>query len=72
MAKIKDLSIDELKELIRETVEQTVVELFGDPDAGLELQEEVKERLQRSFAAEDRGEPTIPAEKVAQDLGLER
>jgi len=71
MSKVKDLTIGELRELIRETVEQTLFELFGDPDAELELREEIKERLRRSFAAEDKGEPTIPAEKVVQDLGLE-
>jgi hypothetical protein len=71
MSKVKDLTIEELRELVREAVQQTLFELLGDPDAGLELREEIKQRLRRSFAAEDEGEPTIPAEEVAKDLGLE-
>lgn len=41
MSKIKDLTMDELEHLI----EQKVLELLGDPDAGLELRQEFKEEL---------------------------
>ena len=41
IAKVKDLTIDELEYLI----EQKILELLGDPDSGLELREEFKEEL---------------------------
>jgi hypothetical protein len=43
MAKVKDLSVDELELLI----EQKILEFFGDPDSGLELKQEFKEELER-------------------------
>jgi len=43
MAKVKDLSVDELELLI----EQKILEFFGDPDSGLELKPEFKEELER-------------------------
>ena len=41
MEKIKDLTMDDLEHLI----EQKVLELLGDPDAGLELRQEFKDEL---------------------------
>jgi len=41
MAKVKDLSMDELEHLI----EQKILELLGDPDSGLGLREEFKQEL---------------------------
>jgi len=41
MSMIKDLTVDDLEHLI----EQKVLELLGDPDAGLELRQEFKEEL---------------------------
>jgi hypothetical protein len=71
MPKVKDLSVDELKELIEQTVERTLLELLGDPDEGLELSEEAKARLKRSITRERKGVPGVPAEEVANKLGLE-
>ena len=61
----------ELQEMIEDVVDQKFLELFGDPDAGLELREEVRERLieqQRAVAAGDLGRPL---DEVARELGLE-
>jgi len=48
MVKVKDLTIGDLEYLI----EQKVLEILGDPDSGLELEdefrEELKERLESS------------------------
>jgi hypothetical protein len=71
MVKVKDLTVEELKELIEQTVEQTLLELLGDPDKGLEVHDEVKDRLRRSVARERRGVPGIPAEEVAKKLKIE-
>jgi hypothetical protein len=68
---VADLTIDEFKDLVREVVTQTIVELFGDPDEGLELREDMKANLQRSLAAVQAGGETIPAEVIAAKLGLD-
>lgn len=62
---VADLTIDEFKDLIREVVKQTIVELFGNSDEGLDLCEDIKANLQRSLAAVEAGGETIPAEVVA-------
>jgi hypothetical protein len=67
---VADLTVDELKSLIREVVTQTILEIFGDPDEGLELREEIKDRLRRSLAAAQAGTKLIPAQEVAAKLGL--
>jgi hypothetical protein len=68
---VADLTVDELKSLIREVVTQTILEIFGDPDEGLELREEIKDRLRHSLAATQTGTKLIPAREVAAKLGLE-
>jgi phosphosulfolactate synthase (CoM biosynthesis protein A) len=71
MSSVADLTVEELKELIRETVSQTIVEMLGDPDKEMELRDNVKERLERSLAAVQAGAKTVPAHQVATRLGLE-
>ena len=70
-SRVADLTVDEFKDLIREAVTQTIVEIFGDPDKGLELQEDIKAALQRSLEVVQAGGETIPAQTVATKLGLE-
>lgn len=69
--KVKDLDVNEFKALIQEAIEEKLEEILGDPDHGLELQEKIKERLERSLAATERGEKGIPVEEVAKKAGLE-
>ncbi len=69
--KIAELTVEELKALIDETVEAKLEELMGDPDYGLELREDVKERLRDSLAAVERGEKPVSVEEVAARLGLD-
>jgi len=64
----------ELREMIELAVEDAVdrrlQELLRDPDEGLELREEVVQRLkeqQKDMAAGDRGQPL---DEVAKKLGL--
>ncbi len=66
--KVRDLGVEELKEIIHDAVEEKIEEMLGDPDHGLELREKVKKRLSRSLATRAAG---IPADKVADNLGLE-
>jgi hypothetical protein len=67
--KVADLTVDDLRKLIRETVIQTLFEMVGDPDEGLELREEFKLELQHALAMDEAGK-TIPAQDVAARLGL--
>jgi hypothetical protein len=67
--KVADLTVDDFRKLIRETVIQTLFEMVGDPDEGLELRDEFKLELQRALATDEASE-TIPAQDVAARLGL--
>jgi hypothetical protein len=70
-ARVAELTVDELKQIIQEAVEQKLSEMLSDPDEGLELREEIKARLLHSLEAERRGARGIPAQEVAAQLGLE-
>jgi len=63
--KVKELTVEQFKDLIQEAIEEKLEEIIGDPDLGLELREDIKERLRNSLAARQRGEKGIPIEEVA-------
>ena len=63
--KVADLTVDELKAIIRETLEEKLRECL-DPDYGLELREETVEKLKISIASKER----IPFKEVKRRLGL--
>ncbi len=65
---VADLTVAELRELIRETVAEVVAELLCDPDEGLEVRPEFIEEMKELLASD---EPTIPAEEVYLQLGLD-
>ncbi len=69
--KVAELTVDEFKQLIATTMEWKLSEMLGDPDEGLELREEIKDRLRRSLEAEPRGLKGISAQEVAAQLGME-
>ncbi len=69
--KVKELSVEQLKVLIQEAVEEKLQEILGDPDQRLELREDIKERLKHSLAAMEHGETGIPIGQVAREIGLE-
>ncbi len=69
--RVADLSVDESKQVIETTVEQKLLEMPGDPDEELELQEEVKARLQRVLEMDEKGVRGTPAHEVAARLDLE-
>jgi len=60
-ARVAELTVDELKQIIQEAVEQKLAEMLDDPDEGLELREEIKARLRRSLDAERRGAREVAA-----------
>ncbi|HHE47933.1 MAG TPA: hypothetical protein ENL11_03235 [Candidatus Acetothermia bacterium] len=68
--RIEGVSKEELKEMFREAVEEALLEVFGDPDEGLKLRPEIRERLKRSLERIQQGEIGISAEEVAKQKGL--
>jgi len=71
MATFKDLSIEELRALIADVVEEKLRELVGDPDAGLELRPEVRERLLKTLNRPRESRRTVPASEVASQFGAD-
>ncbi len=67
---VSDLTVDELKALVRETVEQTLAEFLADPDKSLALRASMKKSLQKSARAVREGAVLYSADEVAKDLGL--
>ena len=68
--KVADLTINEFRELVQEVVIQTLSEMMSDPDEGLELRDDFVEELKQSLANVEAGDKTVPAQKVAERLGL--
>lgn len=68
--KVADLTIDEFRELVQEVVIQTISEMMSDPDEGLEVRDDFVEELKQSLADIEAGGKTVPAQKVAERLGL--
>ncbi len=69
-SKVADLTIDEFRDLVRVVVIQTLSEMLGDPDEGLELRDNFSEELLGSLDAVKTGGKTVSAQKVAEKLGL--
>jgi ribosomal protein L29 len=49
-SKIKDMSIEDLEHFI----EQKLLELFGDPDSGLTLKDDFKQKIQERLQKQSR------------------
>ena len=63
----KTFSLEKIRPMVEQIVERKLLELFGDPDEGLELNPSVKRRLKRALSVKEKG---ISAEKVSKELGL--
>lgn len=64
--RISDLSLDELKEVVKGLVDDRIRDLLGDPDLGLQLSDAVRTRLKHSLASETR----VTGDEMADRLGL--
>jgi len=64
--KLSDLTLDELKALVKGIVDDRLRELLGDPDLGMEMGEAIRARLKESLASSAR----LTGEDVAEKLGL--
>ena len=67
---VADLSADELKTLIRETVTQVLAEILDNPDEGLVIRPEVEQALLQSRQRRISGVSGVSIEEVAQQLGI--
>lgn len=69
--KVADMTPAELEKMIESSIERKLIEMFRDPDEGLELRPEIAESLlrqEREYAAGKRGKPLT---QVAKRLGLD-
>jgi hypothetical protein len=64
--RVSDLTIEELRQIIKEIIDEKFRELLFDPDEGLELKEEIEQRLRASLLSTER----IPFEEVKKGAGL--
>jgi len=64
--KLSDLTLEELKALVKGIVDDRLRELLGDPDLGMEMGEAILARLKESLASSAR----LTGEDVAEELGL--
>lgn len=68
--RVADMSVDEFRMLIQDTVAHTLTELLRDPDTTLELREDFADALHHSLATYKGDEETITADSLAASLGL--
>ena len=71
MSTIRELSVEDLKTIIGEVVEEKLREMLGDPDEGLSLRPDVRERLINSLHQPKESRRTVSAPEVAHKLGLD-
>jgi len=71
-ATIVQMTPEELRELIESSVEHKLLELLGDPDAGLPLRRSLRDRLLRQQKAVAAGERGDALENAMRRLGLEQ
>ncbi|MGL5871411.1 MAG: hypothetical protein ACRC2R_03415 [Xenococcaceae cyanobacterium] len=67
---VKDLTLDEFKILIRETVKETLEEFLPDLDEGKTIKEEFKQQLLEIRKRRETGVRGISTEEVMQRLNL--
>ena len=67
---VAQMSKKELAQVISTVVEQKLVELFGDPDDGLVLKENLRKRLIRQRKAVAKGERGNDLASVRKQLGM--
>lgn len=67
---VKDLTTDELKTLIRETVLEVLEDFLPDPDEGMTVKEEFKQELLEIQKLRKTGTRGISAQEAMSRLGL--
>ena len=67
---VVQVSKQELAQIISNVVEQKLVELFGDPDDGLTMKQNLRKRLLRQKRAVEKGDRGIDLSSFRKHLGL--
>ncbi len=67
---IANMTKKEFKQILSDVVEQKMIELFGDPDDGLVLKENMSKRLTRQKKAVMKGERGDDFEALVKHLSL--
>jgi len=67
---VAQMSKKELTQVISNVVEQKLVELFGDPDDGLSMKENLRKRLLRQKKAVAMGDRGTDLASIRKQLGL--
>ena len=68
---VGELTLEELRQIVEQVVEEKLRELLGDPDEGLVLREGVQARLRWTLEAERSGARGLSTREVVERLGLE-
>ena len=71
-SKVAELTTDELKEIIESSIERKLTEMFGDPDAGLEIQDSLRLQLARQAEDFQHGKRGKPLEDAIKRLELDQ
>jgi hypothetical protein len=67
---VVQVSKQELTQIISNVLEQKLVELFGDPDEGLSIKQNLRKRLLRQKRAVEKGDRGTDLSSVRKQLGL--
>ena len=67
---IKDLTVDEFKALVRDTVEDALQDLLLDPDQGRPLKDSVRQQLLSMQARRSQEKRAVSSAQVMDELGL--
>ena len=68
---VTDLTVEELKLLIQETVADTIQAILVDPDQGKQVKSEFAAKLRQSLAETQAGEKGKSAHAVMQEIGID-
>jgi hypothetical protein len=65
---VGQMTASQLKKLIRSVVEETLQEMLGDPDAGLELSPEFEQRLRQAVTYVSSGGHLLSMNELTDEL----
>ena len=65
---VAEMTVRELKMVIQSALKETLQEVLGDPDAGLELRPEFEERLRQAVAYVASGGSLLSMEELTSQL----
>ena len=69
---VKDLTVEELKELIREVIDEVLEEVSVDFDEGKLIRPEIQQELQKRQHSRQTGESKlVSSQEVMKELGIE-